>query len=70
MKTLSMVREEGINVLNDKLGPVDAIRFLRQYDNGHGDYTQQRGKLLGSPSVEELFKACRKMRTLTKGRQR
>lgn len=61
MKTLSKIREEGISVLSSKLGPVDAIRFLRQFDNGYGDYTLDRDKILGNPSVEEISQAGKKL---------
>lgn len=62
MKTLSKIREEGISVLNDTLGPADTIRFLRQFDNGYGDYTRDREKILGNPSLEEIAKACEECR--------
>ena len=62
MKTLNKIREEGMSVLNNTLGPADTIRFLRQFDNGYGDYTRDRDKILGNPSIEEISKACEKLR--------
>ena len=39
LKTLSDVRRAGINALQKELGPVDAVRFLQQFEPGRGDYT-------------------------------
>ena len=68
MKTLNRIREEGISVLNKKLGPVDTIRFLQQFDAGYGDYTHERESILGNPSVNEIGKACREMGTINTNR--
>ena len=61
MKTLNRIREEGISVLNKKLGPVDTIRFLQQFDTGYGDYTRERENILGNPPVDEIGKVCRSL---------
>jgi hypothetical protein len=55
MKTLNQLREKGISVLTESLGPVDAIRFLQQYDAGSGDYTAERRRILGTPTVDEVL---------------
>ena len=49
------VREAGIHVLMESLGPANAIRFLQQFDPGYGDYTAERHKLLGNPTIDELI---------------
>jgi hypothetical protein len=45
-KTLHQVQQEGLDVLVEKLGPDDAIRFLRIYETGSGDWTKDRKKIL------------------------
>ena len=40
--TLNEIRREGLKVLAEKLGPVGMVRFLQQYETGHGDYTAER----------------------------
>jgi hypothetical protein len=45
-KTLFQIQQEGLEVLVDKLGPADAIRFLQIYDMGSGDWTKDREKFL------------------------
>ena len=61
-KTLSQIREEGICVLTESLGPVDAIRFLQQFDAGSGDYTATRQRILGDPPVDEVVGKIRRTR--------
>lgn len=36
------VRTVGMQVLKEALGPVGVVRFLQQYDLGHGDYTKEK----------------------------
>ena len=46
VKTLHQIQQEGLDVLVEKLGPDDAIRFLQIYEPGSGDWTKDRKKLL------------------------
>jgi hypothetical protein len=50
--TLHEIRREGIYALLDKLGPAGTIRFLQQYDAGHGDYTKERHRWLDGATVD------------------
>lgn len=36
------IRTAGLNALRKALGPVGMVRFIQQYDLGHGDYTKER----------------------------
>jgi len=45
-KTLHQIQQEGLDLLVDKLGPDDAIRFLRIYETGSGDWTSDRKQYL------------------------
>jgi len=45
-KTLHQLQQEGLEVLVEKLGPEDAIRFLQIYEPGSGDWTKDRKKYL------------------------
>ena len=45
-KTLHQIQQEGLDVLVEKLGPDDAIRFLQIYGTGSGDWTKDRKKIL------------------------
>ena len=41
-KTLEEIRIAGLRALDQALGPADLIRFLQQFEHGHGDYTEDR----------------------------
>ena len=54
--TLYEIRTIGFEALLRELGPAGAIRFIQQYESGHGDYTRNRTKLLPKKSVREIGK--------------
>jgi len=62
MRTLTEIREVGLAVLARTLGPADTIRFLQQYNHGQGDYTAERDRLLGDPTVDELVRSIEQRR--------
>jgi hypothetical protein len=53
--TPAELRRAGIDALVKALGPVGMARFLQQFDPGHGDYTADRDRTLGNPTVDELM---------------
>jgi hypothetical protein len=57
--TLPEIRREGFQALLDRLGPAGAIRFLRQYDPGRGDYTKDRHQWLDSLDDEDVIAAVK-----------
>jgi hypothetical protein len=52
--TPSELRRAGIEALVKALGPVGMARFFQQFDLGHGDYTAERDRILGNPTVDGL----------------
>lgn len=52
--TPAELRHAGIEALVKALGPVGMARFFQQFDLGHGDYTADRDRILGNPTVDEL----------------
>ncbi|MDV3002586.1 MAG: hypothetical protein N5P05_004241 (plasmid) [Chroococcopsis gigantea SAG 12.99] len=46
---------KGFKAIVDALGYVDAIRFIRQYDSGSGDYTQERHQWLDSLTMDDIL---------------
>ena len=61
--TLAELRRAGIDALAKALGPVGMARFLQQFDPGQGDYTAERGPILGNPSVDEVMDEIERRRT-------
>ena len=41
-RTLHQIQQEGLDVLFEKLGPDDAIRFLQVYEPVSGDWAKDR----------------------------
>lgn len=60
--TLYEIRTIGFDALVRELGPAGAIRFIQQYEPGHGDYTRIRKKLLPGESVREIGRQIIKQR--------
>jgi hypothetical protein len=60
--TLEEVKIKGLNILYKNLGSVDFIRFLQQYENGYGDFTQERDKFQNSYTVTNLIEEIKKNR--------
>jgi hypothetical protein len=56
------IRSLGFDALLRELGPAGAIRFIQQYESGHGDYTRDRKKVLPKKSVREIGKQIIKQR--------
>ncbi|MGO9595026.1 MAG: hypothetical protein ACLQFF_02360 [Steroidobacteraceae bacterium] len=53
--TLAELRRAGIDALLKALGPVGMARFLQQFDPGQGDYTTERTRFLGNPTVDDVM---------------
>lgn len=60
-KTLSRIQQEGMRALINTLGPVDAIRFIKIFDPGYGDYTNERKNWLPD-DPDEYFKSIENRR--------
>ena len=53
-KTIAQIQNEGYQALVNALGPEDAIRFVRSFDPGCGDYTRDRKKYLKNKTVRQI----------------
>ncbi|MCL2548124.1 MAG: hypothetical protein FWE76_03035 [Symbiobacteriaceae bacterium] len=51
----ALVRKAGLEALTKELGVVGAVYFMRQYTQGAGNYTADRGKLLEGLSLGEVI---------------
>lgn len=54
------IRLEGWKALTDRLGAAGAMRFMMQYDPGHGDYTKERQEIFADLDVEDLLASVRR----------
>jgi hypothetical protein len=53
VNNLSEIRKIGLQALKEALGPVGMVRFIQQYENGYGDYTEEKYQQ-PDLSVEEI----------------
>ncbi|HEX6898427.1 MAG TPA: hypothetical protein VF789_01890 [Thermoanaerobaculia bacterium] len=57
----SELRNRGFRALAEALGWPNAVRFLRQYDPGAGDYTEERRTLLPDWDAATLVQKAREL---------
>lgn len=55
IKPLAEINQQAIRLLYRELGIVGAVRFLRQFTAGFGDYTRERDILFGEKTLDELI---------------
>ena len=53
-KPLMEINQQAFRVLYCELGVVDAVRFLRQFTVGFGDYTKDRETFFGGKGLREI----------------
>lgn len=55
VKPLVEINQEALRLLYRELGVVNAVRFLRQFTTGFGDYTQERDLLFEDLTLDALW---------------
>jgi hypothetical protein len=58
MQTLEEIRREGLTALRERLGRAGMVRFLQQFETGHGDYAQDRHAWVDQLSLEQIREAA------------
>lgn len=61
------IRLEGWKALTERLGPAGAMRFMMQYDPGHGDYTKERQEIFADLDLEDLLASVRRQESRPEG---
>ena len=61
--TQEQVRLIGLEILGRELGATGLIRFLQLYEQGSGDYTQDRAELLNDQTVAEISERIRRSKS-------
>ena len=51
-KPLVEINQQALRLLYQELGVVDAVRFVKQFTAGFGDYTKERDVLFGTKTLE------------------
>jgi hypothetical protein len=66
VRPLVEINQQAISLLYKELGVVDAVRFLKQFTQGFGDYTKEREVLFANKSVQDIVSEIEKMRKAAK----
>ena len=53
-RPLIEINLQAIHLLYKELGVVDAVRFLSQFSQGYGNYTQERDALFSKKTLDEI----------------
>jgi hypothetical protein len=62
VRPLVEINQQAIRLLYKELGVVDAVRFLKQFTQGYGNYTQEREMLFADKSLDEIVSEIEKRR--------
>lgn len=62
VRPLIEVNQQAINLLYKELGVVDAVRFLKQFTQGYGNYTQERDVIFADKSLDDIVSEIEKRR--------
>ena len=57
----AIVRKAGLDALKKELGVVGTVCFMRLFEPGYGNYTEEREKLLEHITLEDAIKGIREL---------
>jgi len=62
VRPLIEINQQAISLLYKELGVVDAVRFLKQFTQGFGNYTQERESVFANKSLDDIVSEIEKRR--------
>ncbi len=68
--SLEQIRIAGMEALARELGVVGMVRFLQQFETGHGDYAKDRHSWLDDQDLETVVKRTRQRRETGRNRNK
>ena len=60
------IQRYGFEILTQNLGVVGMLKFIQQFDKGHGDYPKERSKWLNNPSIEDIANEIKQLKNKEK----
>jgi len=60
LKTISEVKETGWSALVERLGIAGATLFVLEYEEGYGDYTEERKKIFNKKQLDKIVKEMKR----------
>ena len=61
---LAEIRERGFSALTRELGHSGMAQFIRQFDNGSGNYTEEREELLKDVKLNDIVESIRRRKEM------
>ena len=61
-KPLAEITHEAIQILFREIGVVNTVRFINQYTNGFGNYTEERRELFENATLDDLVSQIKQRR--------
>ena len=61
-RPLIEINQQALSLLYRELGVVDTVRFLKQFTQGYGNYTQEREVLFADKSLDDIVNEIEKRR--------
>ncbi len=55
LKPLSEITEQAITVLSREIGIANTIRFINQFSQGYGNYTEERREIFAGMSLDDVL---------------
>jgi hypothetical protein len=62
MMSLEQIRIAGMEALARELGIVGMVRFMQQFETGHGDYSKDRHKWLDDQDMDTVVRRIQEKR--------
>ena len=57
---MTAIRERGFTALTKELGPSGMAMFIRQFENGSGNYTDEREALHKDITIDDIVSSIKK----------
>ena len=54
VRPLITITQEAIHLLTQAMGPSDTLRFLGQFSNGSGNYTEERHAMFDQLELDDI----------------
>jgi len=58
-KPLAEITAQALRLLYQQMGVVNTIRFISQFTVGYGNYTEEREKLFGDMTLDDIVAAIK-----------
>ena len=55
LKDIEYIKQEGLITLSQRLGPTGMARFIRLFDNGSGNFTDERREIVETTDKKEIL---------------